>query len=304
MFGYVRPCAEEMKLREFERFRALYCGLCHELGREYGLAGRAILNYDFVFLAMLLWGDEPGCDYCFRRCIPGFCRKRCVCQSARPLTAAAGMSLILAYWKAQDSVSDSRGIKKFGAMAARAFLKRSYKKAAGKYPEFDGEVRRYLGELSQLEKAHTESLDRTADKFALLLSSAAGAGREEDRRALEQLLYHVGRIIYIADGYFDLAEDRKAGNYNPVAARFGLTSADAPEEVRESVLETLMSSVRLAAAAYELLPASYWTPVTRNIVYLGIPQMIRQVLDGTYRTAVRGLPKRPAHLPDRTESEI
>lgn len=304
MFGYVRPCAEEMKIREFERFRALYCGLCHELGREYGLAGRAILNYDFVFLAMLLWGDAETCDYCFRRCLPGFCRKKCVCKSAEPLTAAAGMSLILSYWKAQDSVSDSRGFKKLGAMVVRAFLRRSYKKAAEKYPEFDQEVRRRLGELSELEKAGTESLDRPADKFALLLSSASNAGRPEDRRALEQLLYHVGRIIYIADGYFDLAEDLKAGNYNPVAARFKLTSADVPKEARESVLETLMSSANLAVAAYELLPGSYWTPVTRNILYLGIPQMIRQVLDGTYQTAVRGLPKRPVHLPDRTESEI
>ncbi len=304
MFGYIRPCAEEMKIREFERFRALYCGLCHELGREYGLAGRAILNYDFVFLAMLLWGDAGTCDYCFRRCLPGFCRRRCVTKSAPPLTAAAGMSLILAYWKAQDGVADSRGAKKLGALAVRGFLRRAYKKAAGKYPEFDGEVRRRLEDLSRLEKARSESLDEPADKFALLLSSACEAGRQEDRRALEQLLYHVGRIIYIADGYFDLKGDLKDGNYNPVAARFGLTDAHVPEEVRESVLETLMSSARLAAAAYELLPASYWTPVTRNIVYLGIPQMIRQVLDGTYQTAVRGRPKHPARLPDRTESEL
>lgn len=304
MFGYVRPCAEEMKIKEFERFRALYCGLCHELGREYGLPGRAILNYDFVFLAMLLWGDAESCDYCFRRCVPGFCRKRCVCQRAEALTAAAGMSVILAYWKAQDGVSDSHGPKKLGAVAVRAFLKRAYKKAARKYPEFDKEVRLRLGELSDLERGRTESLDRPADKFALLLSSAAAAGRAEDKRALGQLLYHVGRIVYIADGYFDLAEDLRSGNYNPVAARFGLTGIHVPEEARESVLETLLSSAHLAAAAYELLPASYWTPVTRNIVYLGIPQMIRQVLDGTYRTAVRGLPKRPARLPERTESEI
>ncbi len=297
MFGFIRPCAEELRVKELERFRALYCGLCHELGREYGAAGRAILNYDFVFLAMLLWGDAQSCEYCYRRCLPGLCRKKCVCACAAPLTAAAGYSVILAYWKAEDEVSDSRGAKKLAARAVRAFLRRAYKKAAGKYPEFDAQVRRDLSELSGLERAGAGSLDRPADKFAALLSSAAEAGREEDRRALCQLLYHVGRIIYIADGYYDLAEDLKAGTYNPVAARYGLKSADVPPKARESVLETLMGSARLAAAAYELLPRSYWTPVTENIIYLGIPQMINGVLDGTYRVILRGIPKRSGASP-------
>lgn len=304
MFGYVRPCAEEMKIREFERFRAAYCGLCHELGREYGLAGRAILNYDFVFLAMLLWGDEENCAYCFRRCLPGFCRKRCVCRSAKPLTDAAGHSVILAYWKAQDGVNDEKGVKKLWCRCQRAFLRRAYKRAAAKYPEFDAEVRLRLSELSALEGERSESLDRTADKFALLLSSASKAGAERDARALEQLLYHVGRIVYIADAYFDLADDRKAGRYNPIAARFGLDGGEVSESVRKDVTDTLMSSARLAAAAYELLPANYWTPVTKNIIYLGIPRMIRQVIDGTYATAVRGIPRRSARLPMRTESEL
>ena len=44
MFGYVRPDAPELKIREFERFRACYCGLCHEMSRKYGTAARFILN--------------------------------------------------------------------------------------------------------------------------------------------------------------------------------------------------------------------------------------------------------------------
>ena len=37
MFGYVRPLKSELKIREFGQFEAAYCGLCHTLGREYGV---------------------------------------------------------------------------------------------------------------------------------------------------------------------------------------------------------------------------------------------------------------------------
>ncbi len=293
MFGYVRPLVPELKVKEFERFRACYCGLCHELGREYGAAGRSILNYDFVFLSMLLWGGRDSCDYCHRRCLPGLFRKKCVCASAPALTVAAGYSVILAYWKAVDNRDDSRGAKKLLSRAVCLLLKRPYKKAAGLYPAFDKSVRERLDGLHALETANCPSLDRAADQFALLLSSASGAAGEDSRRVLEQLLYHVGRIVYIADAYADLREDLKDGRYNPVAARYGLTAASPDDGTRESVRETLLSSVDLAAAALALLPKSYWTPVTENIVLLGLPDMIDHVLAGTYVTAGKRLPKRP-----------
>lgn len=293
MFGYVRPLAPELKVREFERFRACYCGLCHELGREYGLAGRSILNYDFVFLAMLLWGGGEDCGYCLRRCLPGLFRKKCVCESAPPLSEAAGRSVILAYWKAVDNREDSRGVKRLPASVVSLFLRRAYKKAASAHPGFDRSVCERLSALHAMEAENCPSLDRPADQFALLLASASDAAGEDSRRALEQLLYHVGRVIYIADAYADLNDDLKARRYNPVAARYGLTSKDVPDEIKESVRETLMSSVRLAAAAFELLPKGLWTPVTENIVYLGLPDMIDNVLAGTYRPAGKRLPKRP-----------
>ena len=53
MYGYVRPPLGILKEEETERFRRMYCGSCHTLGRRYGLASRFILNYDFTYLAIL-----------------------------------------------------------------------------------------------------------------------------------------------------------------------------------------------------------------------------------------------------------
>lgn len=50
MFGYVRPSVRDLPEEELDRFRAMYCGLCHTLSRRYGQAARFILNYDFTYL--------------------------------------------------------------------------------------------------------------------------------------------------------------------------------------------------------------------------------------------------------------
>ena len=52
MFGYVIPRKSELRVREWESYRAYYCGLCKELGREYGFLSRFVLNYDLVLLAL------------------------------------------------------------------------------------------------------------------------------------------------------------------------------------------------------------------------------------------------------------
>ena len=40
MYGYVRPHIPELKVGEYERYRAVYCGLCRSMGRLTGQASR------------------------------------------------------------------------------------------------------------------------------------------------------------------------------------------------------------------------------------------------------------------------
>ena len=54
MFGYVTARKEELKMREFTRYRAYYCGLCKVLKERHGLKGQMTLTYDMTFLVMLL----------------------------------------------------------------------------------------------------------------------------------------------------------------------------------------------------------------------------------------------------------
>ena len=54
MFGYIVPEKPEMKIKEYELFRAYYCGICRSMGRRFGQLKRLTLSYDTTFLAVLL----------------------------------------------------------------------------------------------------------------------------------------------------------------------------------------------------------------------------------------------------------
>lgn len=66
MFGYVRPPLNLLPQEEQDRFHRIYCGLCHQLSRRYGLRARFLLNFDFTFLAILLSEKEESCQLCGR----------------------------------------------------------------------------------------------------------------------------------------------------------------------------------------------------------------------------------------------
>ena len=54
MFGYITICKPELKIKDFERYKAFYCGLCQELKEKYGMGGQMTLTYDMTFLVVLL----------------------------------------------------------------------------------------------------------------------------------------------------------------------------------------------------------------------------------------------------------
>ena len=52
MFGYVTAQKSELKMREYYKYKAYYCGLCKVLQEKYGIAGQLTLTYDMTFLVI------------------------------------------------------------------------------------------------------------------------------------------------------------------------------------------------------------------------------------------------------------
>ena len=281
MFGYVRP--PELPEAETERFRRAYCGLCHTLGRRYGLAARFILNYDFTYLAILLSDPREGPCGC-ARCPASPLRRRAFQEPTAAMELAADESVILAYWQLRDGVADHgfwRGLKY--RLLAR-LLRRAYRKASAARPDFDRRTRAQLDRLAELERENCPALDPAADAFAALLSGAAAEVDEPvRRRVLEQLLYHLGRWVYLVDAADDLQKDAASGNYNPVALRYGLQNGAWTAESRLDFAATLDHSIHLMATAFELWDFGCWRPLLEGTIYGSLFAVGRAVLDGTFR---------------------
>lgn len=280
MFGYVRPLTSELRVREMEAYKAVYCGLCRRMGKRYGLLARLTLNYDFTFLAMVLAPESQPCAMKRRRCPVHPFSRRVMCEEMPALDVAADESVLLTYQKLRDDVADCGFWRGLPARFAAWLFKPAYRKAARAQPEFDRKVTACLERLRQLEGENCPSMDRPADAFAQLLQAAAPAAGETGRdRAVAQLLYHVGRWIYLVDAWDDLAEDVEKGRYNPLNLRF---QGKAEEHIQDVRL-TLLHSRNLAAAAYELAKAEHWDGILSNILYLGLPAIEELVLSGRWR---------------------
>ena len=284
MFGYVRPSSARLTEEDQRRFGAVYCGLCRQLGERYGQAARMILNYDFTFLAVLLWqGDVPAPFH--RGCVAHPFAGRDYFPGNDALALAADESVILAWWQAQDALTDPGG-GKAKYRAASLALQGAYRRARERRPGFDEVTREQLARLRELEEGRCPSLDQPADAFAKLLAAAAGEAEDPvKRRVLEQMLYHLGRWVYLVDAADDLAEDFASGSYNPLICRFSLEKGELTEEAREALVVSLDHSIRLMAAAFELWDFGVWSPLIRAVVYEGLFLVGRAVLEGTFQAS-------------------
>jgi len=287
MFGYVRPLKGELKVVEFESFKATYCGLCHTLGKRYGFFARFVLNYDLAFFAAAAEGLQGGVTYKHRRCIASPFRKNCTACMSAASELAADITVILTYWKMDDATRDGGFFKRLGAKIVKLGFGLYYKKAKRLRNGLCSLVGDSIRELSVLEGENCASIDRVADTFARILEHAALAAEDdiitaEECTAFSRMFYHIGRWIYIVDACDDLAEDAKSGDYNPVALRYKL-DGKLDGEPAEEVKRTLAYSLDAAFLEYKKLDFGSRAGFIENVLGLGLDSVADAVFDGKWR---------------------
>lgn len=283
MFGYVRPLREELKVRDWNLWQQDYCGLCRCLGKRHGFAARFLLNYDMTFLYGLLAMEKPATKAEKHWCPAGvICRKPCRLTDAA-MEYTADLTVLLTWWKLRDEQKDGGWFRRAAAGLGRLVLRRAYRRAAASRPEMDDLIRTQLDRLDELERQRSDSIDRTADTFAVILQGcAAWWSNPAERRPAEQLLYQVGRYVYLADALDDLPRDCKKNAYNPLRYRFEVADGALKPEDKRYLLEVLDASIDLAASAFELMERSRRGAVTENIIYYGLPAVLKAVAEGRF----------------------
>lgn len=270
MFGYIKASKGELKVREYEIYKAVYCSLCRRLGRSYGPVSRLTLSYDFTFLALLNMAVASGCD--------GFEKKRCAfnpikkcnyCKNDAAMEMPAAAAMILLYYKLLDNTADERGFKRLGYMLLKPVFSPAHKKAAKKYPHIEAVARDYITEQNTLEAERCTDLDRAADPTAKMMSKILPLCSDDaaQKRVLERLGYCMGRYIYLLDAACDLEDDIKSGSYNVLKGEAG----ESPREYAANrVRPQLYFCVNEAAKAFELLDIKKYRDIIGNIIYLGL----------------------------------
>ena len=279
MYGYVRPLKDELKVRQYRDFRAVYCGLCHSLKSVGGFFARFAVSYDFTFLALLA---ETSCECDKRRCPLSPVRKKSCHRMDEALRFAAQACLIFSYEKTADTLVDEKFFKRLMARSIRFLWRRGYRNSVQALPGLAESMGESMRELRSLERERCAYPDRIAHCFASTLSLLAtympDAG-EEQKRILRELLYALGRFIYFSDALDDFSEDVRDRKYNPIQCRFQTTTELPDEEVREWTRGILTDSINHAVAAFELLSPAPYTEILSNILYLGLPTVLQTVLN-------------------------
>lgn len=261
MFGYVTANKPELKMREFGRYKAFYCGLCRRLGKNNGTVSRLTLSYDMTFLILLLSSlYEPKEHQERHHCLihPG--KKQWMIYN--PITDyASDMNVLLSYYHFQDDWEDERSIA--GLCGAKVFAGRA-KKIAGQYPRQAKVIREQLGRLAELEQKGISEPDDISRPFGELMSELFVYQEDAFQDILRSFGFYLGKYIYLLDAFMDLEKDLKKGSFNPFRE-----SADR-DDFEETMHRMLEGTIRQAVAEFEKLPLEQDLPILRNILYEGV----------------------------------
>lgn len=261
MFGYVMANKPELKIREFNRYKGFYCGLCRCLKETNGRTSQITLTYDMTFLIMLLSSlYEPREREEKHRCMihPGK-KQLMICNEIT--TYAADMNVLLSYYHFLDDWEDEKSIK--GLCASRVFAGRA-KKIAGKYPEKAELIQEKLHRLAELEQQGVTEPDEISRPFGELMAGLFVYCEDAFRDILERFGFFLGKYIYLLDAWMDLEKDREHGSFNP------FLELSEEEGGEESVRKMLDGTMRMAIAEFEKLPLEQDLPILRNILYEGV----------------------------------
>ncbi len=279
MFGYVKPLTAELLVKEYNLYKAIYCGLCRTGGKRISRLTRLFLSYDFTALAALriaLEGAEP--KLCKKLCLYSMKKKPALdCDEVFTYTAAA--FACLGYCKAEDDVLDEKGFSRLKKLAVRPLFKRMNKKAAKLYPDLYEKVKVHLAELAELEgDSEPHTLDSYADGAAKALAVIASYGLKDTAYAIAyEAGYHIGRYIYIIDAVDDLKADSEKGRFNPLVRHYG--SYENAVARTDEIAQTLRASGVRFSAAVGLAEASVYTDILQNIARYGMENTVGDIYD-------------------------
>ena len=261
MFGYVTTNMEEMKIKDYRKYRAFYCGVCQDLKEHHGQISRLTLTYDMTFLAVLLNGlyeSEISEERHF--CAPHPLKKH-LCYRNEITAYVADMNVLLSYYNLLDDWIDE---KKAVSLAGARVLQKDVAELKKKYPRQAAAIRKYLKKLSACEQEKSTDLDRASGYTGEMLEEIYAWKEDHWESHMRRIGFFLGKFIYLMDAFEDVEKDKKSGNYNPWEAM------SEENDFQQRAGEILMLTAAECSREFEKLPILEYVDILRNILYSGI----------------------------------
>lgn len=274
MFGLVRAYKPEMKFKEYETYKAIYCTLCKRIGEKYGILTRLTLSYDMVFMIMLGMSVEDSCPkYDVKRCTSNPLKKCTYCIGENKIIDyCSAVMLLLSNAKIMDNIEDSDFIKGVIWRFVKLCYSKGVKKAQNEYPTVKTIVDEYFA--SQIESENkAQCLDVVAEPTSRALSKLFEGMSDDcvESRVFGQIGYLLGKWIYIADAAFDYEKDKRTGSFNP------FSDLDSFEEVKVKA-EPLLNTCQVHIANdLALLNIKKYKTILENIIFYGFDEVKRNI---------------------------
>ena len=282
MFGYIKPYKPEMKMKEFDTYKAIYCGLCKKLGEKYGFFARMTLSYDFTFLALVSLGMSPQCSgFRNEKCMVNPFKKKPCLAPCDDLDFVASSAMVMFYYKLKDNYLDGNLKDKIFSLLAMPFANSARKKVLKKYEILDTLFSKCMKDQKVVEESKSISVDRSAQPTAEALAGVFELLSEDSvqKQVLNRLGYLTGRYVYFIDALDDLEDDIKNNNYNVFYNKFIAEENTNIDDMKQYAKETINLTVGQIASCYELLDLNRYKEILDNIIYLGLHNSLNTVIN-------------------------
>ncbi len=272
MFGYVTVYKPELKVKEYEAYKGVYCTLCKEMGKEYGVLSRFLLSYDGAFYVLYKMGiANENITAEKSRCTFNPCKKcaKITCESD-VYKLASTITVVLAYFKLVDNLEDSKGIKKLLLYFLLPYFSYLKRKALKKYPDIFAEIEKGMAEQFENEQEKNILIDKSADATAKMLGWLFAYNEcETTKKSAYDFGYHLGRVVYFLDAFDDYEKDIEENTFNPL-------------KNENDYIETAIISINLSIGALSQTNANQkinqFSPIIDNVIYDGLNYQLEQII--------------------------
>lgn len=281
MFGYVKVNKPEMKIKEYETYKGVYCSLCKAMGKYFGILSRFSLSYDITFLVIT--------RLCFSRTVPCFENGRCFfnpakkcnyCKNAdEQLKYAAAVSIMLFYFKVKDNISDSNFLKRVLMYLILPWASLKYKKAKKMYGEIATVIEESMILQKEIENKNSDITDEAAHPSAHALGKITAYNLDDPDGSIYSFGYGIGKWVYLMDAADDIEKDIKYGSYNVFVTKYDLRAGENAESIKDAIAGTMNMCAGFFYTSYEKIENKTMLPIIENIIYDGMFKIRDNILN-------------------------